>query len=445
MELVTILSNHCEALLDLTTLIDELQRFGVANSVDKSCQFRSALVSVVDQLRDEDGASAHRSLQAWWQWLEDSGLESHTFASVLRQITNTIIGDFARQELETYIHKISTEVDGLPRFMEHVQDSYPKLTTTFEKLEVLAIHEQQQLEAVAGGMDKRAKDTLIGGAVASLIFGGTAFVIGRSLLKKRAELAVQEEYDNLVDQSVREKEHLKLASEKVTKIEVDKAISDPEGVIRIKNSIQQYGLDDIEKHAELLTLQHISKFGVQFGEKLKLAFKDSVKSKELDLLLDPNFAPTLQKGLEKKTNQVFTFEQLEETINQIESNEFDHSFELKAWNDLVQDLKKAPLWKQRIKLYKDNGALQDAWDSVYSNMKSSYRYLVSQEVEEAIKMMDEDAMTELKGWIKDGEEMIKLSETKIQEHLQYYEQEIIGESRIDLQELEQSFDSFHED
>jgi len=432
--------------LDLTTLIDELQRFGVANSVDKSCQFRSALVSVVDQLRDEDGASAHRSLQAWWQWLEDSGLESHTVANVLRQITNTIIGDFARQELETYIHKISTEVDGLPRFMEHVQDSYPKLTTTFEKLEVLAIHEQQQLEAVAGGMDKRAKDTLIGGAVlgASLIFG-TAIVKGRSLLKKRAELAVQKEYDNLVDQSVREKEHLKLASEKVTKIEVDKAISDPEGVIRIKNSIQQYGLDDIEKHAELLTLQHISKFGVQFGEKLKLAFKDSVKSKELDLLLDPNFAPTLLKGLEKKTNQVFTFEQLEETINQIESNEFDHSFELKAWNDLVQDLKKAPLWKDKIKFYKDNGALQDAWDSVYSNMKSSYRYLVSQEVEEAIKMMDEDAMTELKGWIKDGEEMIKLSETKIQEHLQYYEQEIIGESRIDLQELEQSFDSFHED
>ena len=432
--------------MDLTTLIDELQRFGVANSVDKSCQFRSALVSVVDQLRDEDGASAHRSLQAWWQWLEDSGLESHTVANVLRQITNTIIGDFARQELETYIHKISTEVDGLPRFMEHVQDSYPKLTTTFEKLEVLAIHEQQQLEAVAGGMDKRAKDTLIGGAVlgASLIFG-TAIVKGRSLLKKRAELAVQKEYDNLVDQSVREKEHLKLASEKVTKIEVDKAISDPEGVIRIKNSIQQYGLDDIEKHAELLTLQHISKFGVQFGEKLKLAFKDSVKSKELDLLLDPNFAPTLLKGLEKKTNQVFTFEQLEETINQIESNEFDHSFELKAWNDLVQDLKKAPLWKDKIKFYKDNGALQDAWDSVYSNMKSSYRYLVSQEVEEAIKMMDEDAMTELKGWIKDGEEMIKLSETKIQEHLQYYEQEIIGESRIDLQELEQSFDSFHED
>lgn len=125
MELVSILSNHYEVLLDLTTLIDELQRFGVANSVDKSCQFRSALVSVVDQLRDEDGASAHRSLQAWWQWLEDSGFESHTVASVLRQITNTIIGDFARQELETYIHKISTEVDGLPCFMEHVQDSYP--------------------------------------------------------------------------------------------------------------------------------------------------------------------------------------------------------------------------------------------------------------------------------------------------------------------------------
>ena len=64
-------------------------------------------------------------------------------------------------------------------------------------------------------------------------------------------------------------------------------------------------------------------------------------------------------------------------------------------------------------------------------MKSSYMYLVFQEVEEAKKMVDEDAMNALNGWTQDSKEMVKLSEAKIQEHLKYYEQDIIEESRSD--------------
>jgi hypothetical protein len=51
--------------LDLTTLVGELHRFGVANSIDQSGQFRSALIAIIDQLHDDDGVTAHSSLQDW--------------------------------------------------------------------------------------------------------------------------------------------------------------------------------------------------------------------------------------------------------------------------------------------------------------------------------------------------------------------------------------------
>lgn len=241
--------------MDLTTLVGELQRFGVANLIDQSGQFRSALNAIINQLHDDDGVTAHRSLQDWWQWLEDSGYEPRTVASVLSKVANGIIGESAKQELEAFILSNITEAAGLPLLIDHVQSFYPQLAITIEKLEALAISEQQEIEAFAGGMDKGAKIALISGATVgvSILFGAVV-VKGRNLLREKAELAVQAEYDNLIHQSVREKEHLWLFAENGTKSEVDKAISDPGSAIRIANSIHQFGPDEIEKHAELLTL-----------------------------------------------------------------------------------------------------------------------------------------------------------------------------------------------
>jgi hypothetical protein len=152
-----------------------------------------------------------------------------------------------------------------------------------------------------------------------------------------------------------------------------------------------------------------------------------------------------RKVWRKKTGQFFNREDLREIIYQVDDNEFAQTFRPKVWQDVVQDVRELPRWKDRIKFYKDNGALQDAWEKVYSSLRSNYQFIISQEVEEAKQMVAKDAMSELYGWTKDGEDMIKLSETKIQQHLQYYEQEIFDKSRNHLDELEESLDNSFDD
>lgn len=152
----------------MTALSQELTTnypVGIENSV---AGFRAALVAMGREMHDETQFE-HQSLWTWWQWLDDEGYERQAFAEVLRQVGRTTIGDEAFAELAAYSKSIENDPDGISTLIEYTNNHYPDLAQKMAKIEKMAEEEENQIQNMAGGMSKGAKDALIGvGTVAGV-------------------------------------------------------------------------------------------------------------------------------------------------------------------------------------------------------------------------------------------------------------------------------------
>jgi len=425
----------------MTTLKSELIRLGVDISDETSDLFCSGLVAILDRQREHSLESPQASLLTWWQWLLDEGYDRETMASVLSQVAEAMLGRHSHQRLLSYLKEIKAKPDGMGLLMQHVQGSYPQHLQSILLLESLAVKEDHDLKSLAGGMGKAGKDAAISvGVIGGSLLVGAATMKARSILRERAELRAHNAYENLIEQRVRDVEHLKTICKQTTDDEIKQTLSDPDSIIRIASSLDKYTDTDIEKHAELLAIKHINTYAKQTSENIKLAYKTSLEDREIELLLDPQFVRKLKKGLEKKTGQFFMYEDIEEIFDQVASNEFNKNFPLKTWQDLVKEVKKDPLWTSRINASKES-CLSEAWDKVFADVKGSYTSLLSKEVEEAKDQLANKAISVEDGWIKDGEDMIKVSETKVQEQVGAVASNTINKFDNEVDEFDSSFDS----
>lgn len=134
---------------------------------------RSSLIGLARQLQQDPDSQAH-SLQTWWQWLDDEGYDRETFATILAQICKIRIGEQGLFELTSFITSSKDNADGIAILLEQVKQSHPSLLEEVETLESLALEEENQLGATAGGLSKGGKiGTAVGVVgVASLVGGG---------------------------------------------------------------------------------------------------------------------------------------------------------------------------------------------------------------------------------------------------------------------------------
>ena len=159
----------------MTALSQELPKNYLGSVEISVASFHAALVAIGREIHEKTQAG-HQSLWAWWQWLDDEGYERQVFAEVLCQIGRTTIGEEAFTELTAYSKSIENDPDGIATLIEYVNKHYPDLAQETTKIEKLAEEEENQIQDIAGGISKGAKDALRGvvvaGGVAAIGWGG---------------------------------------------------------------------------------------------------------------------------------------------------------------------------------------------------------------------------------------------------------------------------------
>ena len=193
----------------MTALSQELTKnYPLAAGISVA-DFRAALVAMGREMHDDTQAE-HQSLWTWWQWLDDEGYERQAFAKVLCQVGRTTIGDEAFAELAAYSKSIENDPDGISTLIEYTNKHYPELAEEIAKIEKMAEEEDNQIQNMAGGMRKGAKDALIGiGTVAGVGLVGLG-VKGihsywkRTKVERQAKLLAEKTQKELVDKSQKE-------------------------------------------------------------------------------------------------------------------------------------------------------------------------------------------------------------------------------------------------
>ena len=157
----------------MTTFTEALIQIVPDIRTGTAADVRSSLIGLARQLQQDPESQTH-SLQTWWQWLDDEGYDRETFATILAQICKVRIGEQGLFELTSFITSSKDNADGIAMLLERVKQSNPSFAEEAETLESLALEEQNQLEATAGGLSTGGKIGITIGAVgvASLVGGG---------------------------------------------------------------------------------------------------------------------------------------------------------------------------------------------------------------------------------------------------------------------------------
>ena len=157
--------------MSVSQLLETLQLSHPSIAAEAAAEFRTALVAILQQL-EQDETAANRSLQGWWTWLDEEGYDRDGFGLILNQVGEAKLGQQGQAELLSLLQANAAEPGGVPRLIDHVQSEHPALAKEIESLETLALTEEQQLHATAGG-SKAGKDVAIGVGVVA----GTAATV----------------------------------------------------------------------------------------------------------------------------------------------------------------------------------------------------------------------------------------------------------------------------
>jgi hypothetical protein len=264
----------------LTGIIPDI-RTGTAADV------RSSLIGLARQLQQDPDSQAH-SLQTWWQWLDDEGYDRETFTTILAQICKVRIGEQSLNELTSYIESSKDNADGIAILLEKVKQSHPSLLEEVETLESLALEEENQLGATAGGLGKGGKWGVGVGVVAA---AGIAALIYKSTrnrpqaLEHYAQIRIEEIDHEMVNE--RERFDSFVGRERPSFVvdhpeEIIKNLEAVNGSQRFKElkPIKDFSYFDISEKAANYVEAHYQKFEKQMKDKVEDRIWESYKSDE---------------------------------------------------------------------------------------------------------------------------------------------------------------------
>jgi hypothetical protein len=371
----------------VATLHEVLLKSNPAIAEDAVIQFRSGLVFIINRLHDEGAEGIQPSLLDQAKLLDDEGYDSHTLLTILNKVTEATIGSSATQELLSYIQENAAELDGLPFLLDHVHASFPELARAIDELETLAIEEENQLLAMAGGMSKKVEVPLIAGAV----LGGSVLGIGvavagyrrrRSMLAERAvrdEQAVKDEVKNDLSSEAIMRYWVKankasLAREAISKgadrDTINAIIENPDHAIKQSKSIEDYVVEDVEFHATQLALAHIHKFESALEGQVEVAFENELNNIDRSIRNSGDFKLEVKSRLEKIG------------YNDIKNLSWENIKELPEYNETVDQVLNVGSWRRtRLEQYIENsGSNMNAMKNVFDKIKDSYAIKLQQEI-----------------------------------------------------------------
>jgi hypothetical protein len=297
-----------------------------------------------------------------------------------------------------------------------VQSEVPDLAQTIESLEALAVEEEQQLVATAGGMSKGATIGLaVGGTVAVLGISGVGYAIHRrnktraaNEARERAEQVLTVEKEN-ADAALRKEARMGVRAERgdgdiiLKDIAHDpealnKALENPNAVVNLGKGLEKYTEDDIETHVAELVGRHLSVFKTEINAEITTVFKDRIRAN-----------PEYQKQVLQETDQLI-----------------DTEAEKLDFRDLGAEIKNNDIYQAAIAKVENNpwfkGELANLERTdmsklrreISSELTQSYKPLVKEEVAIAQREALNDADNEMINMVSDGKGLAKKSEIRVE-------------------------------
>ena len=406
----------------MPSLLESLQLINPAVAAGAAADFRSALVAILQQL-DQDEAAVNRSLQGWWQWLEEEGYEQEGFGLIFNQVCEAKLGEQGHAELLSCLQSNAAEPEGLPRLIEHVQSDYPALAKEIESLEELAVTEEQQLHATAGGT-KAGKDTgiavgLLVGTAATVLVGykakkGVQWLANK--WKNRGQAATEKIEKDIQEDKLRgteklERETRNLENQAQGKEEslLKKTLKDPEKakqdvalskieIFQNKVSIVDYTEEHIKTRVTKLVADHALTHGKTIIEKdIKDAIRSSPEYRERVFKIaeqEPFLADDSSDLLLDAKRSI------KKAADAVENGEYD---------DYFADMEKE-IWKSKGTELRAN---------FMEELTSSYTKLLREEVELAKKEAKEDLDNPFFNMVDGGKARFKQSEIIVKEDVLY--------------------------
>ena len=397
----------------MASLLETLQLIHPAIASEAAAEFRTALVAILQQL-EQDETAANRSLQGWWTWLDEEGYDRDGFGLILNQVCEAKLGEQGGTELRAFLQASAAEPEGLPKLIDHVQSEVPDLAQTIESLEALAVEEEQQLVATAGGMSKGATiGVAVGSTVAVLGISGVGYAIYRRN-KTRAANEARERADQMLTV---EKENAAAALRKEARMGVrveredatlesvahdfealKKVMMDPSAVVNLGKGLEKYEDNDIETHVAQLVGKHTMIFAKEIDVEIKAAIADKLRDN-----------PEYQKQVLQETDQLI-----------------DTEAEKLDFMDLGAEIKNSDIYQTAIakvengSWFKGKLAELETTDmsklrkEIVSELTQSYKPLVKEEVAIAKREALNDADNEMINMVSDGKGLAKKSEIRVQ-------------------------------
>ena len=427
----------------MPALLETLQLSHPSIAAEAAAEFRTALVAILQQL-EQDETAANRSLQGWWTWLDEEGYDRDGFGLILNQVCEAKLGEQGGTELRAFLQANAAEPEGLPKLIDHVQSEVPDLAQTIESLEALAVEEEQQLVATAGGMSKGAKIGLIaaGSYLGALgISSLAAYAIHRrtgsglansvqeraereltvgkesaaAALRKEARMGVRVEREDATLESVaHDFEALK------------KVMMDPSAVVNLGKGLEKYEDNDIETHVAQLVGKHTMIFAKEIDVEIKAAIADKLRDN-----------PEYQKQVLQETDQLI-----------------DTEAEKLDFMDLGAEIKNSDIYQTAIakvengSWFKGKLAELETTDmsklrkEIVSELTQSYKPLVKEEVAIAKREALNDADNEMINMVSDGKGLAKKSEIRVELEVRGAARDAKATAERDSAEIMEDLDIF---
>jgi len=140
----------------MTSVFELVQAVDPAIQSQSVADFRSTIAAIATELHSDTGAE-HRSLQQWWQWLDDEGYDRDGLIHILRQFCRRRLGDDGLAALSAFSTSIQDDADGIVALLDRLHDQQADLSEELQDLEAACLAEQGELNQIAGGMSKGGK------------------------------------------------------------------------------------------------------------------------------------------------------------------------------------------------------------------------------------------------------------------------------------------------
>ncbi|MCX5968971.1 MAG: hypothetical protein NTV57_15285 [Cyanobacteria bacterium] len=145
------------------------------------------LLAIAEEIHNQPEAEAH-SLSHWLTWLDEEGYDQPGIARALQQLCQQRLGAEAGQQLQAQAKARADDPQGVPSAIEHLSQNHPELLEELLAIEQTRQEELQRIHAMAGGLSKFTRNTLIAGAV-GIAFGSVCMhFVNKKYAEKIARL-----------------------------------------------------------------------------------------------------------------------------------------------------------------------------------------------------------------------------------------------------------------